>query len=54
MIEELGIKQIQDSGEIIKVVLEVMEEFPDVCKKYKEGKTNAIDFLVGQVMRKTK
>lgn len=54
VIEELGIKQIGSVDEIKQIVLEVLEEQPNAIIQYKDGKTNIIDFLVGQVMKKTK
>ncbi len=54
VIDDLGIKQIGSLDEIKKIVLEVLEEQPNAIDQYKNGKTNIIDFLVGQVMKKTK
>lgn len=48
-----GLKQITDEGEIIKVANEVLDENPDVILQYKNGKTNMVNYLVGQVMKKT-
>lgn len=54
IIEESGMKQIGSSDEILKVVLEVLDEQPQAITQYKSGRTNIVDFLVGQVMKKTK
>ena len=54
IVEESGMKQIGSSDEIIKVVLEVLDEQPQAITQYKSGRTNIVDFLVGQVMKKTK
>ena len=54
VIEEAGIKQIGSLDEIQKIVNEVLEEQPNAIIQYKDGKTNIIDFLVGQVMKKTR
>ncbi|MBQ7136589.1 MAG: Asp-tRNA(Asn)/Glu-tRNA(Gln) amidotransferase subunit GatB [Bacilli bacterium] len=54
VIEELGIKQIGSAEEIQAIVLEVLSENPDAKEKYNSGRTNIIDFLVGQVMKKTR
>ena len=51
---EKGIKQIGTEDEILKVIEEVLEENPDAIDTYKSGRTNIIDYLVGQVMKKTK
>lgn len=54
IVEEKGLKQIGGEDEILKVVLEVLEEKPEAIEQYKSGRTNIVDFLVGQVMKKTK
>ena len=50
---ECGMKQIGSSDEIFKVVTEVLNEHSDNIEQYKAGRTNIVDFLVGQVMKKT-
>ena len=47
-------KQIGGEEEIRKVVTEVLDEQPQNIEQYKNGRTNVVDFLVGQVMKKTK
>lgn len=54
IIEEEGISQIGSSDEILKIVMEVLEENPNAKEQYLNGRTNILDFLVGQVMKKTK
>ena len=54
VVEESGMKQIGSTDEILKIVLEVLDEQPQAITQYKSGHTNIIDFLVGQVMKKTK
>lgn len=50
----LGIEtQISDNGFIINVINEVLNEFPESIKDYKEGKGRALGFMIGQVMKKT-
>ena len=43
-----------DEGEVTGAVNEVLKENPEVVKQYREGKTTVLEFLVGQVMKKTK
>lgn len=50
---EKGLKQITDEGEIVRIANEVLDENPDVINQYKNGKTNMVNYLVGQVMKKT-
>ena len=53
IIQEKGLSQISDEGRIEKVVREVVSQNLKVVEDYKKGKTNAIQFLTGQVMAKT-
>jgi aspartyl-tRNA(Asn)/glutamyl-tRNA(Gln) amidotransferase subunit B len=54
IVEEKGLKQIGTEDEILKIVQEVLEEIPESVEQYKNGRTNIVDFLVGQVMKKTR
>ena len=54
IIEEKGLIQISDEGEINKVINEVIKANPKVVEDYKAGKQTALQFLVGQVMARTK
>ena len=54
VIERLGLVQISDDGEILKLVTEVMDNNPQSIEDLKAGKTKAMAFLVGQVMRASK
>ena len=54
IVEEEGMQQIGDEDSIKKIVLEVLEEQPNAIEQYKNGRTNIVDFLVGQVMKKTR
>ena len=53
IVKEKGIKQIGTEDEILKVINEVLEEQSSAIETYKSGRTNIVDFLVGQVMKKT-
>ena len=54
LVKEKGLKQIGKEDEILKIVEEVLSEYPEAIEDYKSGHTNIADFLVGQVMKKTK
>ena len=54
IVKEEGIEQIEDVDQIKNVIKEVLEENPDAIGIYKSGRDNIADFLVGQVMKKTK
>lgn len=54
IVKEKGMSQISDEGEIVKIANEVLDENLEIIEKYKSGRTNVIDFLVGQIMKKTR
>ncbi len=54
IVEELGLIQISDNSFLEEIINEVMAENPDTPAQYKNGKTNVLGFLVGQVMKKSK
>ncbi|MBW2029886.1 MAG: Asp-tRNA(Asn)/Glu-tRNA(Gln) amidotransferase subunit GatB [Deltaproteobacteria bacterium] len=54
IISELGLETIKDRGLLAKAVEEVMEENPRPVSQILGGKREAIKFLIGQVMRKTR
>lgn len=53
IINEKGFKQISDTQELEKIVQKVIAANPASAEDYKSGKTKAIGFLVGQVMKET-
>jgi aspartyl-tRNA(Asn)/glutamyl-tRNA(Gln) amidotransferase subunit B len=54
IVDEKGLSQIADVGELDMVVGEVISENPDAANDIKEGKEQALKFLMGQVMKKTR
>jgi aspartyl-tRNA(Asn)/glutamyl-tRNA(Gln) amidotransferase subunit B len=54
IIDEKGLSQITDSGEIEEAVSQVLADNPQAIADYKKGKETALKFLVGQVMRATR
>lgn len=54
IVEEKGLIQISDTGEIEALVLEVVNNNPKAVEDYKGGKGNSIGFLVGQVIKASK
>src|SRR5690606_14970235 len=54
IVEERGLGQVRDSGEIDRIALEVIEGNAKAVDDYRAGKESAIKFLVGQVMRATR
>lgn len=51
---EKGMKQLSNEDEIIKIANEVLDENPKAIEQYKNGRTNVVDFLTGQIMKKTR
>jgi aspartyl-tRNA(Asn)/glutamyl-tRNA(Gln) amidotransferase subunit B len=54
IIEEKNLLQVSDIRELEEIVQKVLETNAQSVADYKNGKTNALQFLVGQVMRETK
>jgi aspartyl-tRNA(Asn)/glutamyl-tRNA(Gln) amidotransferase subunit B len=54
IVEEKGLVQIVDEKEISQIIDLVLEEHPKAVEDIKKGKSKAMGFLVGQVMRLTK
>ncbi|KKR59726.1 MAG: Aspartyl/glutamyl-tRNA(Asn/Gln) amidotransferase subunit B [Parcubacteria group bacterium GW2011_GWC2_40_31] len=51
IVKEKGLKQTSDEGAIKAIVDQVIKENPAVAEDYKNGKENALQFLVGQGMK---
>jgi len=54
IVEEQGLVQISDEGELKAVVQRVVEANPQSVADFKAGKEKAVGFLVGQIMKETK
>lgn len=54
IVEERGLGQINDDSALQAIVQDVLASNEKVVADYKNGKTNALGFLVGQCMRATK
>ncbi|MEX1112392.1 MAG: Asp-tRNA(Asn)/Glu-tRNA(Gln) amidotransferase subunit GatB [Candidatus Andersenbacteria bacterium] len=54
IIQNLGLEQVSEEGELEQLADQVIAENPDVVEKIKSGKEGAIQFLMGQVMAKSK
>lgn len=54
IVEEKGLIQISDESELEEVVQSVIDNNQKSIEDYKNGKTNAFGFLVGQCMKATK
>ena len=54
IVKELGLFQISGEEAIEEVCKKVIQSNQDAVEKYKSGKTQVMEFLVGQVMKETK
>ena len=54
VVEEKGLVQISDTGELEGIVREIIAANPGPLADYKAGKQKAMGFFVGQVMKATK
>ena len=54
IIEEKGLKPIQETDILEKMVEEVMKENPNVVSRIKDGKRESVNFLIGKIMKKTR
>ncbi|HEX7468557.1 MAG TPA: Asp-tRNA(Asn)/Glu-tRNA(Gln) amidotransferase subunit GatB [Methanobacterium sp.] len=52
--EEMGLTGVVDENIVLKAVKQAIKENPDAITDYYEGKKNAMNFLIGQVMRLTR
>lgn len=53
IIDELGLKQVSDSGTLEAAVKKVIDEHPGEVQRYKAGEKKLMGFFVGQAMKAT-
>jgi aspartyl-tRNA(Asn)/glutamyl-tRNA(Gln) amidotransferase subunit B len=51
IVEERGLKQVSDTGEIEAIIAKIVADNPDNLAQYKAGKDKLFGFFVGQVMK---
>jgi aspartyl-tRNA(Asn)/glutamyl-tRNA(Gln) amidotransferase subunit B len=54
IVKENGITQITDENELIELIDRVIKENPQSATDFNQGKEQALNYLVGQVMHCTK
>lgn len=52
--KEKGLEQVSDTGAIAAMVNEVMDATPQAIEDFRNGKSRAVGFIVGQVMKKSR
>ncbi len=53
LVVEMGLEQISHEGDLEEVALEILRKNPQAVEDYKEGKSRALGFLMGQAMKAT-
>ncbi|HEY9578202.1 MAG TPA: Asp-tRNA(Asn)/Glu-tRNA(Gln) amidotransferase subunit GatB, partial [Pseudobacillus sp.] len=51
IVKEKGLVQISDEGELLKFITEALDANPQSIEDFKNGKSKAVGFLVGQIMK---
>ena len=54
VVEDQGLYQISDEDALLAIVRRAIENNPKAVADFRKGKSNAVGFLVGQVMRETR
>lgn len=54
LVEEKGLSQISNTDELKKIAAEVLSQNPQAIEDYKNGKSQAIGYIMGQTMKATK
>jgi len=54
IIEQKGLKQVSDEGELTATIEQIIKENPKAVEDYKKGKSNALQFMIGKSMAKLK
>jgi len=54
VVSEKGLVQLSDEGELVSIIDKIIKQNPKPVSDFREGKQNALGFLVGQIMRETK
>ena len=54
IIKAKDLKPLSNDSELEKILDEVFNENPNVIEQIRAGETKPVDFLVGQVMKKTR
>lgn len=54
IVKDKGLEQVSDEKSLEEAAKKVLSQNPDAVSDYKKGKTQVLQFLVGQVMKETK
>ena len=53
IIESRGLQQLSNATELEKVVSQIIDDFPDQVRQFRDGKEKILGFFVGHVMKAT-
>ena len=53
IIESRGLQQLSNATELEKVVSQIIDDFPDQVRQFRDGKEKLLGFFVGHVMQAT-
>lgn len=54
IMKELGLEQMDNTGELEETVKKLINASPDQIEQYRQGKTNVLQFFIGQIMAATR
>lgn len=54
LVEEMGLSQISDIDELEKVVEKIIANNPQAVEDYKNGKSKAVGYMMGEIMKATR
>ena len=54
IVKEKGLVQISDADQLAQIVDQLLADHPDEVQSYRDGKTNLLQWFMGQVMRETR
>ncbi len=54
IVQEQGLAQVSDTAALEDAVQQVLAQYPEEIARYRDGKTQVLDWLMGQVMRETR
>ena len=54
IVKDLNLTKLDDEKELLKIIHQVINEFPQQTEQYQKGKTGVYKFLMGQIMKLSK
>ena len=54
LVDKMGLKSMDNKDELVNIVNDVLKDNNSAIEDYRKGKENAVRFLIGQVMKKSR